>query len=132
MIYGQNEDTGEIRSLLDVLPPQIQAQLQAVTRDALFEVVSAFATVGLSTGITADLPTAGHLVLTLLMFTGRHFGPLVALPLCLLAGCLLAIAEAAATRSERPLTTDRSRIRGPLGYAGPGSLGGTESALPRR
>lgn len=68
----------------------------------------------------------------LLMFTGRHFGPLVALPLCLLAGCLLAIAEAAATRSERPLTTDRSRIRGPLGYAGPGSLGGTESALPRR
>ena len=37
----------------------------------LFEVVSAFATVGLSTGITADLPAAGHLVLVVLMFAGR-------------------------------------------------------------
>lgn len=40
----------------------------------LFEVVSAFATVGLSTGITADLPGAGQLVLTMLMFLGR-LGP---------------------------------------------------------
>jgi trk system potassium uptake protein len=40
----------------------------------LFEVVSAFATVGLSTGITAELPTAGHVVLTMLMFLGR-LGP---------------------------------------------------------
>jgi trk system potassium uptake protein TrkH len=45
------------------------------TEDALFEVVSAFATVGLSTGITADLPTAAHLVLALLMFVGR-LGPI--------------------------------------------------------
>lgn len=37
----------------------------------LFEVISAFATVGLSTGITAELPPAAHLVLTALMFTGR-------------------------------------------------------------
>ena len=42
---------------------------------ALFEVVSAFATVGLSTGITADLPTAGHLLVVALMFVGR-IGPL--------------------------------------------------------
>ncbi|MFG2090294.1 MULTISPECIES: TrkH family potassium uptake protein [unclassified Spirillospora] len=41
----------------------------------LFEAVSAFATVGLSTGITADLPAAGHLVLIALMFIGR-IGPL--------------------------------------------------------
>ncbi|MEV6527830.1 TrkH family potassium uptake protein [Longispora sp. NPDC051575] len=41
----------------------------------LFEAVSAFATVGLSTGITADLPPAGHLLITTLMFTGR-IGPL--------------------------------------------------------
>lgn len=45
------------------------------TEDALFEVVSAFATVGLSTGITADLPHAAHLVLALLMFVGR-LGPI--------------------------------------------------------
>ena len=37
----------------------------------LFEVISAFATVGLSTGITADLPAAAQLVLVALMFAGR-------------------------------------------------------------
>ncbi|WP_222194673.1 TrkH family potassium uptake protein [Modestobacter italicus] len=41
----------------------------------LFEVVSAFATVGLSTGITADLPVAGQLLLVALMFIGR-LGPI--------------------------------------------------------
>ncbi|MDQ3502563.1 MAG: TrkH family potassium uptake protein, partial [Actinomycetota bacterium] len=40
----------------------------------LFEVTSAFATVGLSTGITADLPGAGQLLLIALMFVGR-LGP---------------------------------------------------------
>ncbi|EFQ81970.1 potassium uptake protein, TrkH family [Aeromicrobium marinum DSM 15272] len=37
----------------------------------LFESVSAFATVGLSTGITFDLPASGEIVLILLMFVGR-------------------------------------------------------------
>ncbi len=37
----------------------------------LFEVISAFATVGLSTGITADLPAAGQYLLVMLMFLGR-------------------------------------------------------------
>lgn len=41
----------------------------------LFEVVSAFATVGLSTGITADLPAVGQLILVVLMFIGR-IGPI--------------------------------------------------------
>ena len=41
----------------------------------LFEVVSAFATVGLSTGITASLPPAGQIILMILMFLGR-LGPL--------------------------------------------------------
>lgn len=39
-----------------------------------FEVTSAFATVGLSTGITADIPRGGQLVLVALMFLGR-LGP---------------------------------------------------------
>jgi Trk-type K+ transport system membrane component len=38
---------------------------------ALFEVTSAFATVGLSTGITPGLPTGAQLVLVVLMFIGR-------------------------------------------------------------
>jgi Trk-type K+ transport system membrane component len=41
----------------------------------LFEVISAFATVGLSTGITPTLPPAGHYVLIALMFAGR-VGPI--------------------------------------------------------
>ena len=41
----------------------------------LFEVISAFATVGLSTGITGDLGTPGTLLLVVLMFTGR-LGPI--------------------------------------------------------
>jgi trk system potassium uptake protein TrkH len=41
----------------------------------LFEAVSAFATVGLSTGITTALPDAAKVVLVLLMFIGR-LGPL--------------------------------------------------------
>lgn len=43
--------------------------------DVLFETVSAFGTVGLSTGITADLPDAGQIALVLLMFIGR-LGPI--------------------------------------------------------
>ncbi len=42
---------------------------------ALFEVVSAFGTVGLSTGITPSLPPASHVLLTILMLVGR-VGPL--------------------------------------------------------
>ncbi|WP_285780442.1 potassium transporter TrkG [Microtetraspora sp. NBRC 13810] len=41
----------------------------------LFEVISAACTVGLSTGITADVEAPGHLVLTALMFIGR-IGPM--------------------------------------------------------
>jgi Trk-type K+ transport system membrane component len=41
----------------------------------LFETASAFGTVGLSTGITTDLPTAGQVVIILLMFFGR-LGPI--------------------------------------------------------
>jgi trk system potassium uptake protein TrkH len=43
--------------------------------EVAFEVVSAFGTVGLSTGITYEMPTSGKILLTLLMFAGR-IGPL--------------------------------------------------------
>ncbi len=41
------------------------------TDQLLFEVVSAFATVGLSTGITGQLPNMAQLVIIAVMFTGR-------------------------------------------------------------
>ena len=40
-------------------------------RDVLFETISAFSTVGLSTGITAELPPSAQLVIVVLMFVGR-------------------------------------------------------------
>jgi trk system potassium uptake protein len=83
--YGRRIDPRAIRQALTVALLSLGAVVASTlvilqvsevrTEDALFEVVSAFATVGLSTGITADLPAAGHLVLTLLMFTGR-LGPI--------------------------------------------------------
>ncbi|MEJ2048123.1 MAG: potassium transporter TrkG, partial [Dehalococcoidia bacterium] len=48
----------------------------------LFETVSAFGTVGLSTGITPSLSLAGRIIITVTMFVGR-LGPL-ALTLALL------------------------------------------------
>jgi trk system potassium uptake protein TrkH len=44
--------------------------------ELLFEVVSAFGTVGLSTGITAGLSAVGKIILSGIMFVGR-LGPLV-------------------------------------------------------
>ena len=41
------------------------------SREALFEVVSAIATVGLSLGVTAELSAASHIILILLMYIGR-------------------------------------------------------------
>ena len=56
------------------------AALMALTDYAmdrlLFETVSAFGTVGLSTGVSSALPVAGELILVVLMFTGR-LGPIL-------------------------------------------------------
>ena len=51
------------------------AQPELGFREAMFEIVSAFGTVGLSTGITGDLNTGARIVVTIAMFLGR-FGPL--------------------------------------------------------
>jgi trk system potassium uptake protein TrkH len=54
----------------------VMMQLSPYSLDrVLFDVISASATVGLSTGITGDLPRAGQLLLVVLMFIGR-IGPL--------------------------------------------------------
>ncbi|WP_169730477.1 TrkH family potassium uptake protein [Salinispira pacifica] len=47
-------------------------------QDIVFEVVSAFATVGVSRGITSGLSTPGRLIISILMFMGR-IGPLTLL-----------------------------------------------------
>ncbi|UZP66239.1 potassium transporter TrkH [Desulfovibrio mangrovi] len=55
----------------DMPHPMVRGQLM----DYLFEAVSAFATVGLSTGVTPSLSVTGKLCLTVLMFVGR-IGPI--------------------------------------------------------
>ncbi len=57
----------------------------------IFETVSAFGTVGLSTGITPELSTAGRLILIVMMFIGR-LGPLT---------LIMALARAQRTRGYR-------------------------------
>ena len=55
----------------------------------LFETISAFATVGLSTGITASLPPSAELTLVVLMFVGR-------------VGTITVATALALKRSQRP------------------------------
>ena len=67
------------------------------------------------------------------MVAGGHIGILEAVVLCLLMGCgvsaavnAVAISWASARIPPTPVT-----VRGPVTYAGPGSLGSTASPLPR-
>jgi Peptidase family M28 len=69
-----------------------------------------------------------------LAVAGAHIGPVAWLFWSLAAGCAIA-AVVLAWRTPKPPPADRSEpqitVRGPVSYAGPGSLGGTESALRR-
>ncbi len=56
----------------------LSATEEAELADIMFEVVSAFGTVGLSTGITSALSAVGKIVIVVLMFIGR-LGPLTIL-----------------------------------------------------
>jgi trk system potassium uptake protein TrkH len=56
--------------LFEVSGP-LASQTRNVLLEYLFEVVSAFGTVGLSLGVTPKLTAAGKLLITLLMFVGR-------------------------------------------------------------
>ncbi len=83
--FGRRIDDRTIRQALTVVLLAIAAVVAATlaliemttlsTEVLLFEVVSAFATVGLSTGITADLPSTAQIILVGLMFLGR-LGPI--------------------------------------------------------
>jgi hypothetical protein len=72
----------------------------------------------------------------LLLLAGGHVGVLAAVLWSVAFGCALAIALVALTppadlQAFGPDDHVEVTIRGPLSYAGPGSLGGTESALRR-
>ena len=64
-----------VLSLLLFLIPQTNSLNRESFLESLFEIVSAFGTVGLSTGITSHLNTFGKVILISIMFIGR-VGPL--------------------------------------------------------
>ena len=82
-------------------------------------------------GLALDLGPLDLAWLAVLITAGGHVSPLAALILSLLAGCLVGVVAVVRTRRRvvRGAEPEPIRTRGPLGYAGPGSLGGTESAL---
>ena len=71
-----------------------------------------------------------------LLVAGGHVGTLSAVLGCMLTGAFLSLlavltARAGKEASTPPPERPDQRLRGPLTYAGPGSLGGTRSALRR-
>lgn len=80
----------------------------------------ALASLASSLGVGLEVPWQ-----LLLMFTGHHFGLLAAVPLCVLAGCLVAVIELALSRRE---PSPRQPVLSGIGrHPGPGSLGGPPS-----
>jgi hypothetical protein len=71
--------------------------------------------------------------LWLVATAGGHVSVWSALAVGVLAGCLATLVRVlrARRRIAAAVPEERLRTRGPAGYAGPGSLGGTESALKR-
>ncbi len=69
-----------------------------------------------------------------LLVAGGQVDLLTAIVGCVLLGSLVALVEVVAARRGQPeeaVEDQAPTVRGPGGYAGPGSLGGTESALKR-
>jgi hypothetical protein len=84
-------------------------------------------------GLALDLGPLDMAWLAVLITAGGHVTPLAALFLSVLAGSLVGVVAVVRTRRRvvRNADPEPIRTRGPIGYAGPGSLGGTESALKR-
>ena len=58
---------GVVSLALLVLASFVKAPVERI----MFEVISAFATAGLSTGLTAQMPPAGQMIIILVMYVGR-------------------------------------------------------------
>jgi Peptidase family M28 len=119
-------------SLLAVIAPEVR--LRRGLAVALVVVAAApFLLVDVSVGGQLGLAPADFGWFCVLLVAGGVVGPLgwviwSLVLTCLVAALLVALrSRAAAAAQETPQIT----VRGPVSYAGPGSLGGTESALRR-
>jgi hypothetical protein len=84
-------------------------------------------------GLALDLGPLDLAWLAVIITAGGHVTPLAALFLSVLAGTFVGVVAVVRTRRRivQNAEPDPITTRGPIGYAGPGSLGGTESALRR-
>jgi hypothetical protein len=69
--------------------------------------------------------------IVVLMLTGGHLGIAAAAAASITAGSAVAVVLVALQGKSHTSGSSEVTIRGPVSYAGPGSLGGTESALRR-
>ena len=69
-LAGQRDQHAARTEQVEQLVDQAGA-VQAPVERIIFEVISAFATVGLSSGLAADMPPSGQLVLVFVMYVGR-------------------------------------------------------------
>jgi hypothetical protein len=91
------------------------------------------ALVGIADARSLEIPASDVPWFWSLLVIGGHLGPLDWLLWSVIAGCGVGAALVAV---RGPDSGDRDQpggvtVRGPVTYAGPGSLGGTESALRR-
>ncbi len=84
--------------------------------------------------VTLDLDPLGGAWYGFLLVTGGHVSFASALVGCVLAGVVGSLVSILRVRRRPSPGAVRAHpsVRGPATYAGPGSLGGTKSALPRR
>jgi hypothetical protein len=81
---------------------------------------------------TQSLGPVGVAWNVLLLIAGGHVSLVAALVWSVVLGCSLAAVSIGVRSVRRPRPEDAPvTVRGPITYAGPGSLGGTESALRR-
>jgi hypothetical protein len=67
-----------------------------------------------------------------LLVAGHAVSLIAALEWCVVFGCLVSAATLVLAAARRPKVQPAPvTVRGPITYAGPGSLGGTKSALRR-
>ena len=105
-------------------PPTRQVRLILVGAGLLLPVL-----VGLYYLLDLGLDPLSGAWYLLLLIVGGHVGVVTALIACGLLGTLTAVVSIARRRTDEPEQEARPSVRGPASYAGPGSLGGTESAL---
>lgn len=78
------------------------------------------------------LTPVGFLWSAVLLVLGGQLSPVAGFGICLLLGCAVSVLVMVLRATPAPSQPPPVTVRGPVTYAGPGSLGGTESALGSR